>query len=108
MNPRISQDEMQQIYKSSEYWNEIGYKDYLAGEAIRIENSETRWNFCSRFLPERGRLLDVGCATGFFEAVAARHCFEVVGIDGAGRHDCLREEDVRARSASVHARSMHA
>lgn len=83
MNPKLAFEQMQVIYRSAGYWNEMNYGVYLDGEHIRLKNAARNWRFSSRFLPRSGRLLDVGCATGFFGAVARQNAYEVVGIDPA-------------------------
>jgi len=80
MNPRLLPDEMYGIYTTPEYWS-TAYRDYLASEPIRIENSILRFKLCERHMPRSGRLLDLACATGFFAAVAANKGFDVVGVD---------------------------
>lgn len=83
MNPKLAFEQMKAIYRSAGYWNEMSYGVYLAGEDIRLQNALRNWRFSSRFLPRSGRLLDIGCATGFFGAVARQNAYEVVGIDPA-------------------------
>jgi 2-polyprenyl-3-methyl-5-hydroxy-6-metoxy-1,4-benzoquinol methylase len=83
MNPKLALEKMKAIYRSPAYWNEMSYGVYLASEHIRLKNALRNWRFASRFLPQSGRLLDIGCATGFFGAVAHQHAYEVVGIDPA-------------------------
>ena len=83
MNPKLALEKMRTIYRSSGYWNEMSYGVYLADEHIRLKNALRNWRFSSRFLPQSGRLLDIGCATGFFGAVATKHGYDVVGIDPA-------------------------
>ncbi len=80
MNPRLLPDEMYGIYTTPEYWS-TAYRDYLASEPIRIENSILRFKLCERHMPQSGRLLDLACATGFFAAVAAERGFDVIGVD---------------------------
>jgi SAM-dependent methyltransferase len=80
MNPRLLPDEMYKIYTTPEYWK-TAYRDYFDGEAIRIENSNLRFRLCERHIPQFGRLLDLGCATGFFASVAAERGFDVTGVD---------------------------
>ncbi len=80
MNPRLVPEEMYKIYTTREYW-ETGYNNYLSGESIRLENAERRLNLCASYLPGKGRLLDLACATGFFAHVAASHGYDAIGVD---------------------------
>ena len=80
MNPRLLPEEMYPIYTTPEYWH-TAYRDYLASESIRIDNSILRFNLCERHMPRSDSLLDLGCATGFFASVAADRGFDVIGVD---------------------------
>ncbi|MBC7262807.1 MAG: class I SAM-dependent methyltransferase [Chloroflexi bacterium] len=90
VNPRLNIDEVHAIYDERYYRNEglqngngsqfFGYDDYLGDE----EN--IRLTFAKRLRTievyvERGRLLDIGCATGFFLNVARDHGWDVVGTE---------------------------
>ncbi len=83
MNPRLLPSEMRKVYASADYWNNAVYKNYLDGEPTRVKNAMNRFRFCARYIPASGALLDIGCSTGFFAAVAHRHGYRVVGIDPA-------------------------
>jgi SAM-dependent methyltransferase len=80
MNPRLLPDEMYQVYTTPEYWR-AAYRNYFDSEPIRIENSILRLELCRPYMAQSGRLLDLGCATGFFAAVAAEKGFDVIGVD---------------------------
>lgn len=80
MNPRLLPDEMYKIYTKPEYWA-AAYGNYFENEPLRLENSQSRLDLCAPYIPKSGRLLDLGCATGFFAAVASKNGFDVVGVD---------------------------
>ena len=84
MNPRVSLSEMMRLYALSDYWEE-GYTHYEESEPIRIANARWYLSLVSPYIPSRGSLLDVGCATGFFAHVADERGYSVVGIDPAQR-----------------------
>jgi SAM-dependent methyltransferase len=71
---------MYDIYTKPEFWRQA-YGNYLDNEPLRIENSHSRLDLCAPHIPQSGRLLDLGCATGFFASVAAEKGFDVVGVD---------------------------
>ena len=88
VNPRLAQGELQEIYTESYYDHDgivnglefFGYEDYVADE----EN--IKLTFADRLrtiekLTARGRLLDIGCATGFFLALARDNGWQVVGTE---------------------------
>jgi 2-polyprenyl-3-methyl-5-hydroxy-6-metoxy-1,4-benzoquinol methylase len=58
----------------------IGYLDYLADEESHRRNARRRLRLLEK-MQRSGRLLDVGCAAGFFVAEAARQGWTASGID---------------------------
>jgi 2-polyprenyl-3-methyl-5-hydroxy-6-metoxy-1,4-benzoquinol methylase len=83
MNPPLAPTEMKKIYNTPAYWNDGSYVAYLQGETVRVLNSRRRLASLGRYLPGRGRWLDIGCATGSFAVVAQQAGYTVVGIDPA-------------------------
>jgi 2-polyprenyl-3-methyl-5-hydroxy-6-metoxy-1,4-benzoquinol methylase len=74
-----------------------GYADYLGAEAILRREFAGTVDFIRKFRPS-GRLLDVGCAYGFFLQEARRH-YDVSGIElaeDAAEH--CRRTGLRVRS----------
>jgi SAM-dependent methyltransferase len=64
-----------------------GYADYLAAEPVLRREFARTLDFIRRYIP-RGRLIELGCAYGFFLKEAA-HIFNVAGIElaqGAVEH----------------------
>jgi len=84
MNPSVTFTEMTRLYALADYWGEA-YTNYEESEPIRIANARLFLRRVLPFVPANGKLLDVGCATGFFAQVAAEHGFSVVGIDPSQR-----------------------
>ena len=80
-NPRLDDETIQLIYKSEDYWN-TAYSNYEEQEETRVEESRVRLKkIMSVTGLQPGKLLDVGCATGFFAAAAKEKGFLVKGID---------------------------
>jgi SAM-dependent methyltransferase len=67
-----------------------GYADYAASELVLRREFARDVDFIRRFCPS-GRLLEIGCAYGFFLEEAKRH-FDVAGIEiaDAAAADCRR------------------
>lgn len=78
----LSQAEFEALY-SDDYFAGEEYSDYAADKSVHQRNFIARLDVLARFVdPMRHRrLLEVGCAYGFFLELAARRFDEVVGID---------------------------
>jgi SAM-dependent methyltransferase len=57
-----------------------GYGDYVQSEAVLRREFRSSLATLQRYTPVGGRLLEVGCAYGFFLS-EARSCFECVGVE---------------------------
>ena len=86
-SPEIAPDSLAAWYDSDAYQGSstgggAGYHNYLADEGARLSEAEQRYEHDLRpYLPQQGRILEIGCATGSLLAVARRHGHEVTGID---------------------------
>jgi 2-polyprenyl-3-methyl-5-hydroxy-6-metoxy-1,4-benzoquinol methylase len=58
-----------------------GYSDYLRDASLHRANARRRLRLLAAQMPKRGRLLDVGCAAGFFVHEARLAGWEASGID---------------------------
>jgi SAM-dependent methyltransferase len=58
-----------------------GYADYLRDASLHRANARRRLRLLAARIPQRGRLLDVGCAAGFFVDEARRAGWQASGID---------------------------
>lgn len=88
VNPRYREDVLEQLYTAEYYDHDgikngqafFGYDDYIADEEnIRITFAK-RLKTIERFV-HKGKLLDIGCATGFFLDLARTRGWEVVGSE---------------------------
>ena len=69
-------------YYTADYFNgqhSDGYADYLGAEPVLRKEFARTVTFIRKFMPG-GRLLDIGCAYGFF-LQEARHYYDVAGIE---------------------------
>lgn len=85
-HPQPTDEELAKIYDETYYQNpelgDRGYEDYEGDKDNLLRTFRRRMEkFIMRNNSEPGRLLDVGCAHGFFMEAAADHGWDVYGID---------------------------
>jgi len=77
VNPRPTKEELSDLY---EYEDDSQSPGNLKQKPI-IKKFQLGLNFIHRFAPNRGKILDVGCATGVFLNMAKNAGWETYGID---------------------------
>ena len=70
----------QELY-DERYFAGVDYPDYLGNEAALRRSMRRHLEQMFRHAPQRGSLLEIGCAYGFFLDEARRHFRRVVGLD---------------------------
>ena len=88
VTPRFDPDALRKVY-SETYWKsdkprEQGYADYAADEALYLKTFRRRIGFLSPLGPGPLRVLDVGCAAGFFLRVMKEKGHDVAGVELSG------------------------
>lgn len=63
------------------YFHGAVYSDYLQEEKIRLEWFRAKMELIKGFLPRAGKVLDVGCAMGFYLKVMQESGYSVYGVD---------------------------
>jgi 2-polyprenyl-3-methyl-5-hydroxy-6-metoxy-1,4-benzoquinol methylase len=112
VNPRLPSDRLHDMYQEA-YWTsdracEFGYTEYLAEAPLYLRTYRLRRHVILSRKPAPGRVLDVGCAAGFFlqvmqelgweptgvelSAPMVRHATEVLGLPDIRRGDLLTLE----------------
>ncbi|ADB16198.1 Methyltransferase type 11 [Pirellula staleyi DSM 6068] len=83
LSPIPSADELREFYEASyfEASSSGGYANYVADEPLHRLNSGGRLKRLARAGVSGGKLLDIGCAAGFFLDEARKAGFSVVGQD---------------------------
>ena len=82
-SPLPSLEDLCEIYNNPEYWNSPYFqnckKDYEQDEKIKMYKWALARLEC--LIPEKGRILDVGCGTGVFLNIARNNGWKVTGIE---------------------------
>jgi SAM-dependent methyltransferase len=109
-NPRLDTESLEKIY-SKDYFviegDSVGvdykaYANYIKEEPVIIRSMSKRMKKVALFAPQKGHLLDIGCATGF-SLIAAQECgWEAEGIECS--KFCV--DYARSRKLSVHQGSL--
>ncbi|MEO6883678.1 MAG: class I SAM-dependent methyltransferase [Bacteroidia bacterium] len=83
VNPRVSNEDLPKLY-SENYFNnsQYGYLEYEATAHLRKKNFERWFKDISPFLTvEKGNVLDIGCASGYFLETLRTKGWDVQGIE---------------------------
>jgi len=86
VTPRLTPEAARAMYDAPEYFaggTDVGYTfNYLTEETEKFVHAYygERLDFMARFRPP-GRLLDVGCATGYFVSLAADRGWDAYGLE---------------------------
>ena len=104
VTPRLPAERLHQMYQE-EYWSsgrakDFGYTQYLAEAPLYLRTYALRSRLITERRPSPGRVLDVGCAAGFFLRVMADLGWQTTGLEISGAmcayaRDTLRLPDVR-------------
>jgi 2-polyprenyl-3-methyl-5-hydroxy-6-metoxy-1,4-benzoquinol methylase len=84
VSPRPDPAELYALYGETYFHNNesgvVGYTNYIADEQNIRQTSDRRLKHVERFV-KPGKMLDVGCATGFFIDEAKKRGWQVQGLD---------------------------
>lgn len=85
VNPRLPAERLHEMYQE-EYWTsdrakEFGYTEYLADASLYLRTYRMRSTVLDAYKRGPGRVLDVGCAAGFFLKVMADKGWTTTGIE---------------------------
>ena len=84
-SPRLDGSRIHEIYDQT-YWSsdsakDFGYTSYEADVEGYLKTFRLKARAIGRFLPEGGRILEVGCAAGYFLAVMRERGYDVHGVE---------------------------
>lgn len=100
VSPRWNDDAIAAVY-DADYWKSEnpktkGYANYASEALLYLKTFRRRMKFVKRFVPTKARILDVGCAAGFFMRVAREAGHDVHGVEVS---DAIAQEAVRELGA---------
>ncbi len=84
VTPMLYAEEVSVIYQTLSYFegnSEIGYGNYAAMHKALAPHFRRRLRILASYLPRRGKLVDVGCADGYFLELARADGWEVMGVE---------------------------
>jgi len=84
LDPMPSPEEVESFYQNFAYFegdSEVGYRSYADMHKALAPHFRRRLRRLAQAFPKRGRLVDVGCADGFFLQLARADGWEVFGIE---------------------------
>jgi 2-polyprenyl-3-methyl-5-hydroxy-6-metoxy-1,4-benzoquinol methylase len=101
--PMPGSDELVEHYNQASYFEgdpSQGYEDYSAMHKALRPHFLQRLKRLSQFKPSKGRLLDFGCADGYFLSLAQQAGWQVVGVELSSQ---MRARAKAQLDAPVHA-----
>jgi len=107
VSPRPVGAETVRVYQDETYYRNanacaFGYGDYIGDHWLLEQSFVARLAEIETYHPKRGRLLDVGCATGVLLEVAAARGWEAEGVEvSAFAAARCRERGLRVREGDV-------
>jgi 2-polyprenyl-3-methyl-5-hydroxy-6-metoxy-1,4-benzoquinol methylase len=103
VTPRVADEHVGAIYDEN-YWRserprDRGYADYARDEPLYLKTFERRMRFVERWVRPHSKVLDIGCAAGFFLRVMRERGHDVRGLELSSAiariaHEHLGEERV--------------
>lgn len=84
LSPMPDIDVIKQLYQSESYFSgdgTVGYHDYVTMHQALHPLFRRRLSTLSRLFPNKGRLLDFGCADGYFLEMARQQGWEIAGVE---------------------------
>ncbi|MFN0207581.1 MAG: methyltransferase domain-containing protein [Planctomycetota bacterium] len=85
VTPRRDPEKLKALY-ITDYWKsasakDFGYTDYLKDEPLYLKTYRRRFKVIRRVHPAPGKILDVGCAAGYFLSIAKENGWDCTGVE---------------------------
>jgi len=89
VTPRLTEEAIQGLYADHYFGSPdaggLGYRNYTAEQECFLQTFRRRMRWLETYGEPGGRLLDVGCAAGFFMQIGRERGWEVYGVEPASR-----------------------
>ncbi len=99
VHPMPTSEELTAHYQREAYFHgesSQGYREYTAMRKALLPLFRRRIGQINTLLPQKGRLLDFGCAAGYFLEVAQQQGWEVAGVELSAQMAALARERLHA------------
>ena len=85
LNPQLDKEDLQQLYDHTYFLSEesaiTGYEDYISDKENIVRTSHKKLKRIEKYYPQKGTILDIGCATGFFLLAAREREWDARGVE---------------------------
>src|SRR5215471_20143032 len=80
--PQLTDEDLKTLYAEDYYasWGLQGNKENESTRQMKLDTFHLRWKLIKQFC-KTGKVLDVGCATGYFLELAQQEGFEAFGVE---------------------------
>lgn len=82
MSPRLTSESLETVYS---YWYKYAYNTIFEDESVIDKRAKEFRNYHLKILnsvvPQKGKLLDIGCGSGLFMSLAAKDGWHVQGVE---------------------------
>jgi dolichyl-phosphate beta-glucosyltransferase len=84
LHPKLKESDLYSLYDKDYFLlgdKTAGYHDYIIWRKFIEKTANKRLSIIEQYVSRKGKLLEIGCATGYFLKVAAERGWEVKGIE---------------------------
>lgn len=85
VTPRLSSEALAEVY-GAKYWKsdnpkDCGYSDYAKDAPLYLKTFRRRMKLVRKWVGDNAKVLDIGCAAGFFVRTMLEHGHDAIGIE---------------------------
>lgn len=82
--PKLTTEDLAKLYNKDYFLlgdKTAGYHDYITWEKFIEKTAKKRLSMIDKYITKQGKLLEIGCATGYFLNIATKRRWDVKGIE---------------------------